>query len=324
VTPADDGFPPFSLLIGTKDGFYTFDCDGRLEATPVTSALAGHAVRGIAVHPDDRSRLYVGCGLPGFGLHETGDGGRTFREIAFGDRWVWDVWLHPATYELWAGTEPPMLFRARRGADGFTPCEQIDSLSSRPRWSFFHPPFYAGHIHGIAAHPERPERIFAGVEHGALVFTHDDGETWHETFVGGDLHRVAVDPQDPDRVLAGTGVGLFVSSDAGTSWSPRPVLAGYVHSILFDPRRPRRMFVYTGGLHRSDDAGRTWQTIGDGLPGAGPVDSLALDPSGAVLVYGAGADGVFASLDAGDSWRRVELDVPRIWRLRTAAPLEAA
>lgn len=310
----------FSVLVGTRDGFSTWRCEDLNQVALVGSSLNGQAVRAIVVDPHDGRTLYVGCGLPGSGLHRSIDGGRSFAEVAFGDRWVWDAWFHPVSRELWVGTEPPMLYRATDG--DFAACSAIDQLPSRPHWSFFHAPYFAGHIHGLAAHAARPERVYAGVEHGALIFTEDMGATWRETLVGYDMHRVAVDPEDPDRVFAGAGGGLYVSEDGGLSWASRPVLSGYVHAILFDERRPGRVFVYASRLYRSEDGGRSWREIGRELPAAGPVDSLTLDPSGTVLLYGAGEAGIFGSVDAGESWRRLPIDVPRIWRLRAAPSLE--
>jgi photosystem II stability/assembly factor-like uncharacterized protein len=44
-------------------------------------------------------------------------------------------------------------------------------------------------------------------------------------------------------------------------------------------RRPERMFIqFHGGVYRSDDAGRSWMAIGDGLPSDFGFP-LALDPS---------------------------------------------
>ena len=204
---------------------------------------------------------------------------------------------------------------------------RLDSLPSRPNWKFFHPPFHAGHIHGIAIHPERPERIFAGVEHGSLIYTHDSGENWHETLTGHDLHRVVVDPVDPDRLFAGDGSGLLASSDAGATWKMNADLRGkYIHGIRFDPANPDRVYVYADAanspLYGSDDAGETWQPIGAGLPAAAPSDNLCLHPTTPDKLFYAGDRGrgsvLYASSDAGESWRTLDLELPKVWRMHAA------
>ncbi len=323
------------LYIGTEDGMFVFHRDGGKKLNLIGRGLEGHAVRGIAVHPRRAQIAYVACGLRGWGLHRTEDGGRSFELVGFEDRWVWDVVFHPChpapaePRALYVGTEPPMLYVSHDNGRTFEAFAGIEQLPSRSRWKFFHEPFYAGHVHGIAIHPERPERIFAGVEHGALIYTHDGGRTWHEALVGYDLHRVAVDPRDADRVLAGAGEGLFISEDAGRTWAPVSALKDkYVHAICFNPQQPERVYVYVAEegapLYKSEDGGRSWRPIGEGLPAARPADTLSVHPEASDVLFYAGDVGsnkskVFVSFDRGESWEPLSEELPKVWRLRVAS-----
>jgi len=316
------------LYIGTEDGLFVYRWHGD-QVEPVGRGLQGNAVRGIAVHPHDPQVAYVACGLRGWGLHRTRDAGRSFEALGFGDQWVWDVAFHPADPRtLWIGTEPPMVYVTRDEGRTFELHAEIEKLPDRRNWTFFYPPFHAGHIHGFAMHPARPERIIAGVEQGGLIYSRDGGATWSEALVGGDLHRIAVDPGNPDRVLAGAGEGLFLSEDGGETWAAvRPLMGKYIHAVVFDPAEPSRVYVYADDhrspLYKSEDGGSTWSAIGSGLPTAQPADNVSLHPrQPGVLFYAGdirrGVSRLFVSHDAGASWRPLPLELPKVWRLRTA------
>jgi photosystem II stability/assembly factor-like uncharacterized protein len=319
---------PCLLYVGTKDGVYVFYMEGdRLSL--VGRGIERNAVRGIAIHPNNPEIAYVGCGLDGWGLHYTKDAGKNWESLGFKDLWVWDVVIHPSDSKtILVGTEPPMIYISNDEGRTFKAFSSIDKLPSRKNWSFFYEPFYAGHIHGIAIHPKRPERIFAGVEHGALIYTHDYGETWHEALIGHDIHRIAIDPQDPDRIFAGTGEGLFISTDAGRSWILVTGMENkYVHGICFDPNEPTRVFIYVSEpenpIYLSNDGGITFKPIGKGLPANGPADSFSIHPDNPeVLFYGGEIRNrrgqLFISIDGGKSWRTIGEEMPKIWRLRVA------
>lgn len=314
------------LYLGTEDGLRT--ARASPEGLAVSeSGLEGNAVRAIDVAPGNPDDVFVGCGLRGWGLHRTTDGGGTFEPVGFAEEWVWGVRRHPANpHTVYVGTEPPMLYRSTDGGGTFRALDGIDDLPSRDRWTFFHEPFHAGHVHGIAVHPERPERVFAGVEHGAVVYSTDGGATWNETLVGSDVHRVAIHPDDPGRVFVATGAGLHRSDDAGGEWTRVPDLRGrYLHAIEFHPDADR-IYVYADRdrmpVYRSDDGGESWEPAGEDLPAASPADTLRIHPgSPEVLFYVGDVDDgsrVFVSDDAGASWDAFGRLLPKVWRLEVA------
>lgn len=316
---------PCRLYLGTADGLRTarFEADG-VEVT--AAVVADETVRAIAIHPEDPDDAFVGCGLRGWGLFRTRDGGKTVDPLGFEDKWVWGIARHPLDLEtVYVGTEPPMVYRSTDGGQTFTACSGLEELPSRDDWTFFHDPFRAGHVHGFALHPERPDRLIAGVEQGALVRSTDGGETWNESLAGGDIHRVAVDPDDPDRVYAATGSGMHRSDDGGETWTLLDGLNGYYcHAIVFDPRDTDRMYVYIADeaspLYRSEDGGDTWEPIAESLPDARPADTVRLHPDDPdTLVYSGDPDWeasqLFVSTDAGNGWERVGGTLPKTWRL---------
>lgn len=323
---------PCILYLGTEDGLRIarFDPGGRESSgiEVVGRALEGQAVRAIEIDPSDPTSAHVGCGLRGWGLYRISDWGEHVEPLEFEDRWVWGLGRAPDDPDtIYVGTEPPMVYVSVDGGETFEACEAIEDLPSRPNWTFFHEPFRAGHVHGFAIHLDRPERIFVGVEHGALISSLDGGETWREALVGRDLHRVEIDPRDPERVFAAAGSGLYRSDDAGEEWSPVAALRGlYLHSIVFDPETPERMYVYANRdgnpVYRSEDGGESWDPLGGGLPAASPADPFRLHPDdpGTLLYAGDVGEGsrLFVSHDAGDTWCRIDEPLPKVWRLATA------
>lgn len=315
---------PCILYVGTEDGLRTVRIADGGTIDHLETGMKGQAVRAIAPHPNDPSTVYVGCGLRGWGLYRTDDGCETFTSVGFEDEWVWDVAFAPDARTIYVGTEPPMLYVSHDGRS-FDALSAIETLESRSEWTFFHEPFSAGHIHGLAMHPDRPERLFAGVEHGAFIYSDDGGESWSEALVGYDLHRVAIDPTNPDRVFAGAGEGLFISEDAAQSWSAVETLRGkYVHGIVFDPQDSDTIYVYvdlaSSPLYRSTDGGRTWEPVAEGLPAANPADPLCLHPTASDVLFYAGNSSnetsqLYVSADAGDTWEPLSFELPKVWRL---------
>lgn len=131
---------------------------------------------------------------------------------------------------------------------------------------------------------------------------------------GADVRSLAFDPQSPGRVLAGTSSGqIYESTDMGGSWSTlggRVALSGWVISDLqFDPHHPGRVWAglwslwgSDGAVVVSDDGGRSWQARDGGLPSQ-QVYALALATDRPDELWVATRDGVWASTDAGRSWR---------------------
>ena len=94
------------------------------------------------------------------------------------------------------------------------------------------------------------------------------------------------------------------------------------------PTQPNVFFagVNNGGVWKTDDYGRTWRPIFDDAP-TGSVGDLAVSPSHPNVIYvGTGeglhrpdlgvGDGIFKSIDGGETWEHVGLsDVQQVGRL---------
>jgi photosystem II stability/assembly factor-like uncharacterized protein len=171
----------------------------------------------------------------------------------------------------------------------------------------------------------------------------DAGKTWtHVGFSGSDaISRIRIHPTRPDVVFVASfgkyGVeseerGVFKSVDGGKTWRKtlfRDARTGAV-DIAIDRRNPDVIYAALweayrieyqmssggpgSGLFKSTDGGETWteMTRNPGLP-AGVIGRIGVDVSGAdsnrvyALVENA-AGGLFASDDAGTTWKLINED----------------
>jgi photosystem II stability/assembly factor-like uncharacterized protein len=141
-----------------------------------------------------------------------------------------------------------------------------------------------------------PETVYAGVEDAALFQSGDGGQTWQEL-----------------SGLRGHG--------SGPRWAPG---AGgmCLHSIILDPSDPQRIFIAisAAGAFRTNDGGKTWLPINQGLvsqhipdPKADVghcVHHIAMHPSRPGVLFMQKHWDVMRSDNAGDSWQEVSGNLP--------------
>ncbi len=231
-------------------------------------------------------------------------------------------------------------------------------LTARPDRRRWHAtgPFFPGSSVYAAALDTRAgrRRVWAApssMHWGAeLAWSDDFGKTWSrpETplvkFPEGagaslaNIWQIAPGRADePDRLYCGVQPSaLFESSDAGKTWTLNaglwehphrakwmPGFGGLcLHTVLVDPSIPGRLTVAssTGGVYRSDDAGRTWQVKNRGvraefLPDKHPefgqcVHKIAHHAERPGRLFLQNHWGLYRSDDGGDSWKDVANGVP--------------
>ena len=197
-------------------------------------------------------------------------------------------------------------------------------------------------------------RVVAGAESAGLFESRDGGATWsllstldgqpgrdawnkHENQPPGHLGMAGLlpDPDDADRFWAIVqGFGIFETTDNGGSWTPRnrglradwplenPEIGYCVHKLVMSPADHDRLYQQNHcGMHRSDDGGRSWTEITEGLPcdfgfaaAAHPHDRdsfyvIPLDPGHARCMPD-GHAAVWRTSDAGSTWRRLDDGLP--------------
>ncbi|AFT66912.1 sialidase family protein [Cycloclasticus sp. P1] len=161
---------------------------------------------------------------------------------------------------IYAGTEPANIY-CYEGSK-WVSCGDLSKVPESKDWSFPVPP-KVPHVRSIVVDPTNSNTIYALIEVGSFLISHDRGETWKAaTGVGHDLHRVIVHPGNTDVLIAATG------TDTG---------------------------VYKGGqgIYRSEDAGETWRQANDGLEHRIYCeDAIGFAENDANTVFLAAADGI--------------------------------
>jgi len=172
--------------------------------------------------------------------------------------------------------------------------------------------------------------ILVGTVGQGVMMSADDGESWTRASVRHGMHSDCIvrvlrsDTRSPEVVYAGTDFGLYRSDDGGGAWRllDNPMKGSAVWSIAIDPLDPSVLFAGVGtpnapGIFRSTDAGKSWWRlrvdIADGCPNVGVPrpTGIAIDPTNDRNVWvGLEVDGVRYSRDGGETWARVNGQIP--------------
>jgi photosystem II stability/assembly factor-like uncharacterized protein len=312
-----------TVYAAMRDAFLTIDPD----AGRVTEALSDHESTCVAASPDAPERVF--CGTFDAGLHRSEDGGQSFERVGestFGSEHVTSAAVSPHDpEELWAGTEPSAVYRSRDAGDSWERREGITDLPSEPEW-YFPPRPDTHHVRWIEVDPHEPERLYVGIELGALILSDDAGESWRERPEGSrrDNHSLATHLEERGRVYSAAGDGYAESTDGGESWHhPQAGLEHrYCWSVAPDPGDPDTVLVSSASgartAHTAGSAdsyvyrkrnGEPWERLeGGGLPTGEGVLRAELAPAAPGEFYALNDRGLYRTADAGDSWERVDLD----------------
>ena len=305
------------VLVGTMKGAFLFRSDGkRAEWEEAGPYFPGRSVYSFAYDGrNGRQRLWAAVNSPFWGsfLSSTNDFGKT--------------WSDPETYNI--------------------KFPEDSDVSLKQIWQ-------------IVMDPHEPDSIYCGVEPAALFKSSDAGETWslerglfdhpHRTqwMPGGGglcLHTILPDPSNDQRMFVAISTGgVYCTEDGGRNWEPRnkgicarflppdqqyPEWGQCVHKVVNHPANPERMFLqHHWGVYRSDNAGRSWDDIGKGLPSDFGF-AMEMDPNDANTVYIVPIESdefrctpeaklrVYRTTDGGDSWHALTEGLPQEDALET-------
>jgi hypothetical protein len=168
------------------------------------------------------------------------------------------------------------------------------------------------------------------------LWEHPHREQWHPGGGGQAVHTVLPHPDDPAQLLVAMSTGgVYRSADAGASWLPSntgikayflpdpwPEFGQCVHKVARDATDPQRLYAQNHhGVYRSDDGGRSWESIADGLPSDFGFPIVAHSGrAGVAYTFPLKADSlrypvdercrVFRTEDAGKTWEPLVAGLP--------------
>jgi photosystem II stability/assembly factor-like uncharacterized protein len=294
------------VLAGTRDGLYIFKSDLEREHWSICGPfLAGYDINHAVLDPRDERTIWVAANGQGeAAVYRSPDRGRSWERAGqpFDAELVWNV--APALADMpdsvYAGVMPAMLYRSDdRGAT----------------WA---------EVEGLANHPSRSE--------------------WWPGGGGMCLHTIVTNPFRPDDLLVAMSVGgVFYSPDRGASWEPRnrgtismaemwSQEAGRPsehdvhrcsHKVARHPDNGKLFQQNHVGVYRSDNYGREWIDISDGLPDRfGFVIDVTRDGSVYVVpqhdwqedvgVRMSGQLAAYRTRDEGRTWERLTNGLPEV------------
>ena len=352
------------LAIGTGKGlFLARSSDGRASWRVSGPQFLMHSIYSFAIDGRGaRPRLLVGAQSEHWGpsVFHSDDLGESWQEPEHGalsfpadtDASLTRVWqLQPDPPDqpgvVWAGVEPSALFRSEDGGEHFELVRPLWDHPHRPEWT---PGFGGKAIHTVLPHPTDPNRVIVAMSTGGVYRTEDGGASWVASNTGikayfmpdeypefGQcVHKMARNPEAPEQVFLQNHHGVYRSDDGGRSWSsiaeglpsdfgfpmvthPHRTGVAYNFPLVADGERIPPDGQCT--VYRTEDAGKSWTGLSDGLPSGFYAtvlrDAMCADDADPAGIYFGTRNGeVYASADEGESWRQIVAHLPDVMCIR--------
>ncbi|MEZ4954141.1 MAG: sialidase family protein [Saprospiraceae bacterium] len=248
--------------------------------------------------------------------------------------------------QLWLGTEPGGLFLSKDNGQHF---DLVESLWNHPSRSNENQWFGAGRdepfIHSIVVDPRDSDHVYIAVSCAGVFETKDGGQTWQpknnglkaaylpnpNVEIGHDPHLLLACRQYPNVLWQQNHCGIFRSSDGGENWddvTDKNSLADYGFALAIDDENPLRAWVIPAVsdvervapdlslvVCRTDDGGKSWQPLRNGLPQDTCFDIVfrhSLFRKNGVMVFGTTTGNLYLSENDGETWMCISNNLARV------------
>lgn len=135
----------------------------------------------------------------------------------------------------------------------------------------------------------------------SLFFSNDSGTTWQawQSNLPDSLHVSYLDAFGDRIIIATESQAMYISDAQGDNWE---YIGTELPSQKINALSVRNFIIYASvyqeGVYRSVDAGKTWESLNDGLPNKRLLDVLKIEDR---LIVG-GDVGLFVKMDGEDEW----------------------
>src|SRR5690349_6709931 len=306
------------------------------------------SVGSIGVSESDPNVVYVGMGESpirgnvshGDGVYKSTDAGKTWKHIGLDDsRQISRVRVHPrnpdivyvaALGHVWAANDQRGVFKSTDG--GKTWQRTLFKSNKAGATDLVLDPTNPNVIYAALWEVYRkPWTLESGGPDSGLYKSTDAGDTWTEITRNQGLPKgtvgnigVTVSPANSDRVWAiveAEDGGVFRSDDAGKTWQrtnqQRDLRqrAWYYTRIYADPQNADSVYVLNTDTYRSNDGGRTFNSVPN-IP-HGDCHDLWIAPSDANRMILGDDGGASVSFNAGKTWSEEDQPTAQFYRVVT-------
>jgi photosystem II stability/assembly factor-like uncharacterized protein len=257
---------------------------------------------------------------------------------------------HNHLSRLWIGTDPGGLFVSEDEGNSFQLVESLWKHPTRKEGWFGGGRDLPG-IHSIVVDPRNEDHIHIGISCAGVFETTDAGKSWSicnkglradflpdpATEVGHDPHIVVAAPSNPDALWQQNHCGIFRTTDGARNWQEvsepgGPARFGFAITVAEDnpdvawvapAHSDENRIAIKGSLCicRTDDGGKTWKQLRNGLPQENCFDIVyrhALVSDGDTVAFGTTTGNLFFSSDRGEHWNVINNYLPMIHSVQFA------
>lgn len=246
----------------------------------------------VAIDRADPSVVYVAA--HGGGVFYTKDGGESWTAMNAGlpDRRVFSLLqIRPSTFYL--GTDHGIFQRT----------------NGNPSWQLLTPALLKRNVRFLALGPDDSNLVYAATDQGVFSAKNNQWRQLSEGLTSTDVRTLAIAPSG--AVFAGTFGGIYKKRPNRNKWMPvdHSLEDKRVRALAIDRSRPDVLYAGTakGGVFKTVDGGKGWQTFNRGLLNSTVLSLLQL-PDGSL--YAGTIDGIYRTRGGANQWAPIGDDLP--------------